>query len=499
MAFDFSHPQRQSLMGIVVMFADTLQKIIRGLWIFIVLLIFKFDKYNTPTLWISIGVGVLLIAIVAYLRYRNFTFFLDEKHKEFVISKGILEKDKLLVKLDKIQQVNINQSFLQKLIGVYSLDIDTAGSDKKEVHIRAIHYSVALALKEKLHNHELKNHEEVETITDAEPDTSGKPFLKIGFWTLVKIGITSNYIKSFLILLGFMITAYHNIKDLLRAAEFEEETIDYYIDKNLLIESIFFIVPVLMFLTILINFFRIVIKYFNIKIIKQNRSLLLSYGLFEKKNTLLNAQKVQIFKYTRNFFQRRMNIMELKIQQASSTEDEEQRLAVHIPGCNRKELDKILQIIFNEIPKKGTKYAPSYRYWLIIVIVDIVLPLLVYGLIGLYGTAEVFDYYQLVLLYAAIAGIITFYSYKHYRLYVNEAFITHKKGAWDVEHSIIEVHKIQAITTKQFFWWKMANIGHVTLHTAGGTMHFKYANFNQVQALINQWLYQVETSKKHWM
>ena len=68
-----------------------------------------------------------------------------------------------------------------------------------------------------------------------------------------------------------------------------------------------------------------------------------------------------------------------------------------------------------------------------------------------------------------------------------------------MEHQIIEPHKIQAITTKQFFWHKSSDVGHVILHTAGGDVSFRFANFSEINRQINYWLYQVESSDKHWM
>jgi putative membrane protein len=45
---------------------------------------------------------------------------LDSENKEFIINE-ILIKQKQPIQLGKIQQVNINQSFIQRLIGVYEL------------------------------------------------------------------------------------------------------------------------------------------------------------------------------------------------------------------------------------------------------------------------------------------------------------------------------------------------------------------------------------------
>jgi putative membrane protein len=63
---------------------------------------------------------------------------LDNENEEFIINEGILIKQKTIIQLNRIQQVNINQSLIQRLVGVYELDVDTAGSAKKEGQIKAL-------------------------------------------------------------------------------------------------------------------------------------------------------------------------------------------------------------------------------------------------------------------------------------------------------------------------------------------------------------------------
>jgi putative membrane protein len=52
----------------------------------------------------------------------------------------------------------------------------------------------------------------------------------------------------------------------------------------------------------------------------KNGSLLLSFGLLSTKSTILKPEKVQIVTVTRNYFQRKMNILEIKIKQATGGE-----------------------------------------------------------------------------------------------------------------------------------------------------------------------------------
>src|SRR5690606_29320447 len=69
---------------------------------------------------------------------------------EFILEKGIWNKEQIIIQLDKIVQVNIEQHFAQRLVEVYAVSIDTAGSTQSEVKIPALDKPVAMALKQAL-------------------------------------------------------------------------------------------------------------------------------------------------------------------------------------------------------------------------------------------------------------------------------------------------------------------------------------------------------------
>src|SRR6187402_3206506 len=196
MGEEFSTPQRQSIVGIFVMFIYSLQGYAKALWPILVIWIFRFDEINK--LYLVVGTLVLfaIIGAISYLRYLNFTFYIDQENDEFIINEGILNKTKTTIQLYKIQQVNINQSLIQRLVGVYELAVDTAGSSKTEGNIRAISHDLALDLKARLlENEKKKTSEFQDTITAAdeisiENSVAEVPFMKISFLSLLKIGIT---------------------------------------------------------------------------------------------------------------------------------------------------------------------------------------------------------------------------------------------------------------------------------------------------------------------
>jgi len=498
---NFSQPQRQSLIGVIVMFADTFQGALRALWPILIVWVFKIDEFSRIALWVGIT-GVLVgISLISYLKYRNFTFFLDENNEEFVIRKGIWNKSRIAIPLDKIQQVNINQSLIQKLIGVHALEVDTAGSSGKEVSIRAINHNIALSLKERLLENGHKKYDS-EHNEDNATINQEYPFIQISILSLLKTGITSNYARSFALLLAFIITSFQYIEDFISAVGYEEDPLEKYFNTELLLRFLTFIIIGIIVITLVVNLVRTIIKYYNFRITKQHDSLLLSYGLLNTKNTILRPNKVQVVTVGRNFFQKKFNINDLKIRQASGVEanDRDQRkTAIEIPGCSNQEKDVLLKFLLGKIPEKGTVLKPSIRKILMESIGLLIIPVGIYLSLAYFVYPSIQEYIVFLPLYILFSGTMIYFGFRHSRLFVSDDFIVKQSGAWDIDREFIAPHKIQTISIKQYFWHKGSNIGIVTLHTAGGTLSFGLANYTRLKQLVNYWLYQVETGTQHWM
>lgn len=493
---DFSQPQRQSAIGILVMFADTARHFLRALWP--VLVVWVFNR-STLTGAIVLPALVLLFAILcvgAYLRWRNFTFHLDNNQEEFIISEGVFNKSKTVIALDKIQQVNITQSLIQRIIGVHGLEIDTAGSQAEEAKIKAVTHDLAIALKTRL----LQN--ETRRVADAgskEVRAGEKPFMHISLLSLVKVGITSNYMKTFWLIFVFVVTLYDNLRHVVEGNVIDRERIDRYVDGNAIANSIIQFAVAIIILILLINLVRTIVRYFGYKITKQSGSLMLSFGLINTKSTIIKPEKVQLVSVTRNYFQKKMNILEIKIKQATNGEEEHKSQHIEIPGCNESERDALLKLLFGVVPEKGVMLKPNYRKLVFSVFLTIVLPLSAFYIAARQFSAPLSDYAYLAWVYAGLLLIVLVFGFRNYRLFIGPRFIIRQSGAWDISNEIVEPAKIQAITTSQLFWHKTADIGYLTLHTAGGKVSFALGNFTMIRKYVNLWLYEMESSDVNWM
>ncbi|MBQ0908683.1 PH domain-containing protein [Flavobacterium sp. F-328] len=503
MRTDFSQPQRQSAVGIWVLFFYTLQQYARAFWPIFLVFFFRLKNFYLGYIFGVIGLFLVLIALISYLKYRNFTFYLDEENQEFIINEGILNKTKTAIQLNKIQQVNINQSFIQKIIGVYELQVDTAGSNKKEGNIKAISQQLALDLKACLLENEGKERilgqNEPGTAAEFESNTTITPFIKISFFSLLKVGITSNYQRTIALLVLFFSTVFESLSKLSDQETGYEQDFGAYFDYSQGLKAIIMGFFMVLVAVLLLNIIRVFVQFFNFNIAKQKGSLLLSYGLLNSKSTIVKPEKVQITTVTQNYFQRKWGILDIRIKQATGGAEEQRKSAIEIPGCDPTERDAIFQLLFSKLPEKGIEFIPNYRKLVFGLFIAVVIPVaLFFGLANTFFP-EIMEYVGWVPFYVVLMIVLQYFKFKNYRLYIHPEFIIKTSGAWDVSEAIILPQKIQAITTSQLFWHKKADIGSVILHTAGGNISFQLANYTVLKEHINRWLYELETSNSNWM
>jgi len=499
MNYNFDEPQRQSATGIVIMAADTLQKVVRALILPVLIYAFRGQMKSLIVFCIVMAAVLVLILLFSYLSYRRFTFHLDRKKQEFIIRKGIFNRSMLTIQLSKIQQVNINQTLLQKLIGIYSLQIDTPGDKETEVSIKAITEEAAYQLKHHLLHMapEAAGRPLAEVVSD-----SGQPIVKLSASTLFKVGITSNYGSSLGILAGFMYAVIHQVKEVLKAFDSDSGQLEEIIKSGLSLISISLLIFLLLIIILTINLVRTYVKYFDFEISRHKHSLLITSGLFAKKNTLLRPEKVQIFSYSQNYFQQKLDLINLSLKQAqhgeAQNDRELRRSNLEVPGCSRHERDMLLTMILGKIPAGGQEFRPDYRFLNLPIFFRAGIPLAIFY--GFYTRMPALKtWYPIAIAYFILATLMIYISYKRHRLKVSRDFIIKKSGIWDISNNIIVPYKIQAITAFQYPWHKKADVGHVNLHTAAGTLHFKYGNYTEIRQLVNYWLYQVESDSEEWM
>ena len=150
-----------------------------------------------------IGLAVLVIACSsAVLQYWKFTFQVTED--ALIIRRGVLERERVTIAFERIQMVNLEQSIWQRVFGVMSVKVDTAGTAGAEVEIAALKVDDANALKAVLSGGGSKGRS---TSTDAATiaDSDGERLIALSWNRLFKVGLTQNHLRNALIAFGSIV------------------------------------------------------------------------------------------------------------------------------------------------------------------------------------------------------------------------------------------------------------------------------------------------------
>lgn len=278
----FSSPQRQTKIGIVLLTLKNIGKLLRAIWPIILIAYFRDANPREWIIYTLIAGLTLYLTIYTILDYWNFSYFIDTKNEKFVIKKGIINKKEIGIEKSKIQEVNINQPFIHRLLGVYELEIDSPGSDKKEVKVNAISIQNALDIKNYLLNNlpeRVPMNDESFFYEEDNPETT----LKISLSSLFKYGITSNYLRSFAAIIGFFFYIRQQISDVLKDFKLEdyilqqsdlEENIQKSVVENFSFLYAFIFVFAILLVGILVSLVLTLFKYYGMKVRKKKSNFL---------------------------------------------------------------------------------------------------------------------------------------------------------------------------------------------------------------------------------
>ena len=491
---DLSKPTRQSVKGLALIFVQGVRQSIRMFWPLILVVVFQEKIFDNKLVLGIVGMVILLLLIVhTILFYLNFYFYVTDD--EFILKTGYLRKKQLTIPLARIQSVNTKQNFLQQLLNVVTLEIDTAGTAGKELKIHALEKSFATELQSLLRTGKAKS--EIIDLTEQVEikDTSEKLILKLTPADLLKIGISQNHFRTGLIILAFGFQIFQKIQDIFaeKVEEYSNELVTFMSGSDLAL--IIFLIIFFLVISILFSLFRTVFKYFNFKLLKQENVYRIESGLLNKRNVILPYNKIQELNWETGPIKKLFGIYHLVFKQAVSAQNKKVQL-VDAPGCLTEHLNLLKTDLFGEdllldIPKINTNNFYFWRLWIIFGWIPVALtsPFL-YGEWLFWGGA---------ILWLSILGGYIFLMLRKRYFKMNGDQIRISKGA--ISHKLIqmELFKIQSVEFKQTIFQKRRSLASLQLMNASGSMTIPYIDESIAKQIYNYLLYHTEISEKRWM
>ncbi|MEQ8909608.1 MAG: PH domain-containing protein [Vicingaceae bacterium] len=492
--FDLSQPQRQSVVGVGVIF---FQKVRKAFNLILSILVLQFGvKADLTSFWFGGAIGLVFIGllVVAILTYRNFYFY--ALGDAFIIEKGVFSREKVNVPFERIQTVNINQNIIQRILGVVGLKIDTAGSSGQELEIAALPKSVARHIQSFLMEHkEAVLDEGTENTKESSPSKGERrALMELNLMDLVKIGLTENHLKTAGILFAIINGYFWQFQDYF--AEYTEEIFN---DKAGWLSYWTMMLPLIIIATFIgIALFSVVqsiLRFYDLRFYCDQEGVKLESGLLKRAEYQIPENKIQLIKWSTNPLRKLVGYKTVVVKQASSVQLND-KLSVMIPACREEQLERILSNFFPEKKQSEFQDYPAQTWFQFqLILIFAIIPALFFCFLGYFES----PFYLVALIWFGLASILSYQYAKSMTLKSNQEVIQLHRGWMFPQCIYLNYYKLQNIQFKQNVFQKRRSLAHLVLHTAAGSHKMWQMDEKQAMEIYNYALYKIESAEKSWM
>lgn len=490
---DFSRPRRQSVKGLMLIFLQEGRKSIKSLWPFVVgIILTRHSEQKLLFVGIFLTLLFILLIIHSLLYYQAFRFHIDNQN--FILKKGYLNRKTLTIPIDRIQNVNTNQSLLQQLLGVMSVEIDTAGTSKTELKIHALSKNVATQLAMELSRYiEVKPSDHLEDVHPPMPEE--RLVLRLTNRDLLRIGISQNHFRTALFIFIFGVQFYNQVKEYFKekAEQYAQEAFEY------ISQSGWAIITSMVLFFVIISFaysmVQTLILHYDLRFFKLNRSYRIVSGLLNRKNILIPFRKIQQLNWETNPLRRLFGIYRVTIPQATGGVDLTPSMRA-VPGCRNQHIEELKSDLFG--PDTLTEQplihsSPVYfrRTWLYLGWAPAVLfsPLLLLDWRNLFLQI---GWIVFMLIYSRLTLRKSYFQVNPDQIRVSSGAISHKIKQ-------MEFHKVQHLIFTQSLFLKRLGVASLEIGNASGKIKIPYIDETIARALYDYLLYYAQTSNRKWM
>jgi len=496
--FSFSEFSKQSPKGLLIIYLAEIYKVLKLFWIFLFILFKDFSKFTSyGIIYIYLGVFVLLsfLFIRSYLIYLNFQFKVFNDH--FILKKGILKKTNIEIPFQRIQNINFKQNIVQQLIGVFEVNIETAGSNDTEIAIKALSLEKATALKKivstaKFTDLNLKKEKELE------------PILTISPFALLKVSLTENHLQNLLLFLAVLFGFFNQIQQVSESLGQSEVLggliTDSTSDLSTNLVLLFIVLVLLTLIALLSSFVKVFLLHFNLTAYLKKDAFEINQGLFTKKTIVLKKEKIQTITFSTNPLKRAIGISFVTFKQALSgkTKKKKKERPIRLVGCKQEQLEVIKNTVYSnlDVLEKQKVYPNSYYAKRLFIYAGLFL-LVVYSLLYFIFNHIEIAYSLVLVLPITILLILKKIKKRFYK--ISDSMIVVGKGVLETHLIFLNLFKVQHIQLKQSIFQKKSKVATIILQTASGKINLPCISYLEAIQLYNHTLYKVETSKKSWM
>ncbi len=510
--WDLTQPNRQSLIGVVIYLARNFRALAT------ILISLVAIAASQPKIWIYIGIGIIplmfVFSLLAYLQYRNFTFHVSDE--ELIIHRGVFVKDRTVIPAERIQTIQITQNLLQRIVGLVSLKVDTAGSKGSELEIPALERVRARHMQELLYHKKkqiLAERKPVGTFQDdisIPPDEALAPtsraysqepervLVRLGIGDLLLVGITENHLKTGFIALAFVfgyLSQYREIIEQYLAGYFDSYASQV---ANAGIAMLLAGLVLFAILSVILSLGRTILRFFNLKAVLRTDAVEVSTGLLRRDENRVPIKKIQYIEWHTNPLRRLVGFESAKIKPSGAVAQNSKSQNIEIPALRRRQSTALAEGAFPgyRLPKTRVD-ADAWGYTRLYTILSGAFSLPV--ILVLYFAFGFGSYSLYPLLAVALVGALGYRYGRSVHMRINGHFISVARGWIFPVRTIVPTYKIQAVSIEQSIFLDRRGLCHLRLHTAAGDKFIRYLDRRDALEINDFILYTTESHRGSWM
>lgn len=447
------------------------------------------------------GISAFVIGTVAlaFLRYWFFRYRITEN--SLLIRAGVFRKTQLDIKFERVQAVNTEQNVLFRMLGLFTVSFDTAGSSGQEGYLPAVRAENARELRDRIRRRR-PIHAEGDAPDSTRPAASARTLLRLNATDMVRIGLSSNRVFLLLVLLGPI-------------SEFIEQRYGALVEETAIIEYLanaqtavasglafgLLLALGLLLVLFLVSIAGAFLRFHRYELVADEDVLRSTGGLFTRHEHSVNLSKVQSLHSSQHVVLRMFRRYRLRARQASAKGG--RRSDFIVPICTERKLAELGYEFFRQefaghtvVPHMPVFESISRQYLRSRMVIAGILPALL-ALAALWTAAG--STALAVLLWIPASAFFAWQKYRHYGLMCGVDGIAFRSGLIGYRVVAWLHRKVQRISITQSPFQRRKNLATVRVYLAAGSaITIPYVDFAKAESLRDYVLYRVESSQQAW-
>lgn len=295
-------------------------------------LIYFFGREGGSYQWFF-ALAIIIPAFLGVGRWLRFRYQFEGSTLK--IEEGLLVQKKVTIPKNRVQSIDVSAGLVQRLFGLVSVKIQTAGNDEAAVDLNAV------------------TKEEADlVISILSKDSSGleqetipqetEPSFSLEFNQLLAAGMSSGKIGVILSVVGVFLSQMD--------AFLEVEDMFYRLEGWLpqLAQSTVLLVVSAVLLTWIFSILGTIFSFYGFVLIKKEHELVVRYGLLKKKQVSVPFNRIQAVRFSEGILRQPFGYGALFVESAGQGDEKQQSSCIIAPYIHRDDVNRVLAEVLPE-------------------------------------------------------------------------------------------------------------------------------------------------------